>query len=184
MKNNQEFYFRIVSGKWHGTVSLQVTNWAMFWRQRVSYKNRVLTFYAILLQRIFGELTVAVVVEVFPGWGTAGVALIKTDITTRGIKLYSVQEQHVLNPDSVNVYVHSRMRFGPISLRSTCTNYPVRVYEDVSRAEIKNMPLLGALWRRQLRQRRYEGNYSMSKSYESPSMLVRTRAGRPYLSYE
>ena len=134
----------------------------MFWGNRLSYKDRLLTLGAVFLETVFGELTVAVIVKAFPGWGTAGVALIKASITVFGIKLYSTEEQHVLNPDSMNAYVHSRRWFGLLSLRSTCTQYPVRVHEDASGTYIKNMPLLGALW---------SGNYESSDAKQIHTAL-------------
>lgn len=145
---NWIYYSVTGNGRWQGEFMFRITNWKLFWRNKIGTWNR---FFSILIHIngiLFGPAKILLFLKVYPDIGPAGVVTSHGVIKFLGINLYVTDEYIVLFKDGKNGYVNSKQRLGPVPfLFKSRRRYPAIISEDGKKAGYPEVSLLGTLWK-------------------------------------
>ena len=156
--DNWIYYAQIGNGVWTGTFSFSITNWKLFWRDKVGFWDRLFSIANHLNNYLFGVSKIYSVLKIYPLVGPAGTITNLVFIKKLGITIYELDERYVLDPEGTEVYVHSRERLGPFHfLFNRIKKHPAKILNGGMGAIYLDMPILGTIW---------EGNYTVSPTKE------------------
>jgi hypothetical protein len=143
---NQIYYFQIGRGKWEGSFSLLVTDWASWWQHPIGFRNRLLVLAMVVCQKLVGASVVNSDLLGYPEQGIFGIATNTVRIHKWGLTQYLLQEEYDLDPDGAHVKVRSTDHFGPIPfLFRDSMDYPAEIHAG-GMSSTYYMPLLGDNW--------------------------------------
>lgn len=146
VRDNHRYYFDTGIGYWVGAFDFELTDWQMFWQDRIGVVNRILVLSMVFLTTVLGGARITSVLVGFPNEKPIGVVANEVRITKWGVTIYLLRERYILHPDGRGVTVDAKERFGPLPfLLSSRKIHPAEIVDGGKHA-IYYMPLLGTHW--------------------------------------